>query len=148
MAAVVAVLLTCGGGGGGRTASAQEAPNPEQLRKMYDDAVGELRKLQGRINQLSGENEKLTAEVAQMKKQMADMQARMDEMKRTDAEHAEKTFFLRSHYAAWQAFIHQNPDLKVQWKVFLGNDALSRPKALPDGIEPKWPAWSSEEAEG
>ena len=55
------------------------------------------------------------------------------------AEHAEQTFRLRSHYAAWQAFIQDYPDLQAKWKLFLGNEFLVAPKKLPDGVDPKWP---------
>jgi hypothetical protein len=63
------------------------------------------------------------------------MNERMDEMKRTDAEHAEKTYFLRSHYAAWQEFIRGYPEMLVRWKAFLGNELLSSPNMLPGGIK-------------
>ena len=81
----------------------------------------------------------LKAQVADLKKQIEQMQGRMEEMKRVDAEHAEKTFFLRSHYAAWKAFINQYPDLMARWKLYIRNDFLTTPKELPEGVNPEWP---------
>jgi hypothetical protein len=123
----------------GQPAAAQENPNPEQMKKMYDDALVQLKAAQERKNQLAAENEKLAAEVAGLKKQVEQMQGRMEELKRADAEHAEKTFFLRSHYAAWQAFIRRYPDLMTRWKVYIQADFPATPRALPEGVEPEWP---------
>ena len=107
---------------------------PEELKKAYDDALVQLKAAQERKNQLAAENEKLTAQLAELQKQIAQMTERMEEMKRTDAEHAEKTFFLRSHYAAWQEFIRGYPELYERWRVYLGNDLLWTPRLLPEGI--------------
>lgn len=123
----------------GQPAAAQENPNPEQLKKMYDDALVQLKAAQERKNQLAAENEKLAAEVAGLKKQVEQMQGRMDELKQADAEHAEKTFFLRAHYAAWQTFIRRYPELMARWKVYIQGDFPATPRALPEGVEPEWP---------
>src|SRR4051795_7265732 len=136
---LAAVTLAAVFGLGQPTAAAQDNPNPEQMKKMYDDALVQLKAAQERKNQLAAENEKLAAEVAGLKKQVEQMQGRMEELKRTDAEHAEKTFFLRSHYAAWQAYIHRYPDLMTRWKVYIEADFPAVPIPLTDVLEPDWP---------
>src|SRR3954453_16974860 len=85
-----------------RPAAAQEKADPEQLQKAYNDTLVQLREAQNRKNQLAAENEKLAAEVASLKKQLDTTHGELERLKRADTEVADKTFFLRSHYAAWQ----------------------------------------------
>ena len=63
----------------------------------------------------------------------------MLELKRQDAENAEKSFFLRSHHAAWQMFIERYPEMKVRWKEFLNRDVLAAGNELPKLVDPEWP---------
>ena len=120
-------------------ARAQENPNPEQMRKMYDDALQRLKEAQERKNQLAHENEKLGQQVEAMKKELGTAQARLEELKRADAEHAEKTFFLRSHYMAWQQFARANPETSARWRAFIESDLLVNP--LESGLlaDRDWP---------
>ena len=62
---------------------------------------------------------------------------------------AERTFFLRSQYAAWQRFLDGQPEMKARWDVYLDN-ALVNPRAgLPELIDPQWPmARGSDEERG
>lgn len=137
--ALVLLLITCSPGTAPQPASAQDI-RPEDMKKMYDDALVQLKAAQERKNQLAAENEKLTAQVNEMKKQIEQMQQQMDDLKRADAEHDQKTFFLRAHYAAWKEFIRQYPDLYGRWKLFLHDDLIKPAPILPDGIDLGWPS--------
>lgn len=120
------------------SALAQEAPKPDQLKKMYDDALAQLKQAQDRKNELAAENDKLKAKLTELQKQLTATQSQQAEADREIAEFADKTFFLRSHYAAWQEFIHQDPKLQARWKVYLTGQTLSPPR-LSDYIDVNWP---------
>ena len=121
-------------------ALAQENPNPEQLKKAYDTALEQLKAAQERKNQLAAENEKLAATVADLQKQLTAANARMEDMKRVDAEQAEKSFILRSHYMAWRDFCKAYPEVMNRWKAFLGNQFLTAPDdAATEILDPQWP---------
>ena len=111
----VAVLLALSAG----LALAQDAANPEQLKKLYDDALAQLKAAQDRKNELATQNEQLNTKVQELQKQLDQVRGEVLELKRHDAESAEKSFFLRSHYAAWQSFVENYPELKARWKRFL-----------------------------
>src|SRR4029453_6807726 len=91
--AVTAVALTVGLAGA-TLALAQDASNPEQLKKLYDDALAQLKAAQDRKNELATQNEQLTAKVADLQKQLDQAKTEMLELKRQDAENAEKNFYL------------------------------------------------------
>jgi hypothetical protein len=84
--AVTAVALAAGA----TIALAQDANNPEQLKKLYDDALAQLKAAQDRKNELATQNEQLTAKVAELQKQLDQARGEMLELKRQDAENAEK----------------------------------------------------------
>ena len=128
--AVSAVSLTAG------LAAAQEAANPEQLKKLYGDALAQLKAAQDRKNDLAQQNEQLTARVQELEKQLATLRGEMVELKRGDAEAAEKTFLLRSHFAAWNDFVDRYPELKARWKRFLQTDLLNPRNDLPTWPDP------------
>lgn len=117
-AAMVVVLVFCGAGW------AQDQPNPEELNRKYQDALDQLKAAQDRKNELANENEQLKARIAELEKQLEDH-------KRASAQFAQQTFFLRSHYAAWESFIQRYPRLNAHWRVFLEADVLSAPAELP-----------------
>jgi len=118
---------------------AQEPPQPAELQKMYDDALAQLKAAQDRKNELGIENESLKARIAELEKQVADTQSRVTTLEAAVAESADKTFFYRSHYAAWQTFLSRYPQLMTQWKVFLENGLLSVPHQVPEFIDTDWP---------
>jgi chromosome segregation ATPase len=121
----------------------QDEPRPEQLRKMYDDALAQLKQAQDRKNELAAENDRLNAKVTELQKQLEAAKARVDEVNRAAAGYAEKTFFLRSQYAAWREFIRRYPKIEAEWRVFLEGDALG-PQRLPDVMDPAWPLSAAE----
>ena len=135
--AVTAIALAAG------VCYAQDA-NPEQLKKLYDDALAQLKAAQDRKNELATQNEQLTAKVAELQKQLDAARGEMLELKRQDAENAEKSFYLRSHHAAWQAFVDRYPELKARWKLFLERDVLASDNPLPSLMDPDWPVTVSD----
>lgn len=139
-AAVLAV--TAGALGVGTSASvalAQEAPKYEVLKSMYDSAVGSLKAAQEAKNQLAQKNEELTKQVAELQKQLEAANKDRDELQRQANTYAERTFNLRSHYAAWQEFLKKYPSLAARWKVFLDGELLRGGDPMPALIDPGWP---------
>ena len=121
-------------------AAARAQETPEQMKKAYETAQEQLKAAQERKNQLAAENETLKASVADLQKQLASAHARMEDMKRVDAEHAEKSFILRSHYMAWKAFVKTYPEVLNRWNEYLGNEFITEPKDAPSEIlDRDWP---------
>src|SRR5437588_11801046 len=116
---IVVALLTSTGVG-----LAQDSSNPDELKKSLADALNQLKASQDRKNELATENEKLKAKIAEQQKEV-------DESRRIAADCSQKTWFLRSHYAAWENFLKRYPRLKAQWDLFLEADPLSQPSTLP-----------------
>lgn len=124
---------------GAAPASAQENTSPEQMKKMYDDALQQLKASQERKNQLAAENEKLKQQIEAMNKDLAGAHGELHALRASDAAHAERTFFLRSHYMAWQAFAKANPETAMRWRVFLESTYLLTPEGGPVLIDRTWP---------
>jgi molecular chaperone GrpE (heat shock protein) len=116
----------------GSAASAEEKPNPDQLKKAYDDALVQLKAAQNSKNDLARENEKLARQTDDLKKQIAAAQEQIENLKRQVSDNDEKTFYLRSYQAAWKKFLKAHPNLLAEWRSFLGEDAL----AIPQGVQP------------
>jgi predicted nuclease with TOPRIM domain len=121
------------------TASAQEAPKYEVLKKMYDDAIGSLKDAQNKKNELATKNEELAKQVADLQKQLDAATKERDELQRQATTYAEKTFNLRSYYASWQEFLKKYPTLQAKWKIFLDAELLKSGNETPSLIEPDWP---------
>ena len=118
---------------------AADAPNPDQLKKMYDDTLVQLKAAQDRKNELAKENENLKAKVDDLNKQLAAAQAQIQDLRRAVADNADRTFYLRSYHAAWQVFLERYPDLMVRWKMFLERDASGTTPYFPAFTDPAWP---------
>lgn len=116
------------------TAIAEDKPNPDQLKKAYDDALAQLKVAQDSKSTLARENEKLTKQVEDLKKEIAAGQGQMENLRRQISDADEKTFHLRAYQAAWQSFLRAHPDLLMRWRAFLADDVL----ALPSEREPLW----------
>ena len=119
---------------------AEEASSPDQLKRMYDDTLSQLKDTQQRKTQLASDNEQLKAKVAELQQQLADRQAKVAELQKQNSELAEKAFFLRSHYAAWQEFLHHYPRFELQWKTFLESDLVTPRNDQPVLVDPYWPS--------
>ncbi len=117
----------------------QDALKPEQLKKMYDDALAQLKAAQDRKTELAQQNEKLTAQMAEQTKELDRLRAEMVDLKRRDAESAERTFFIRSQNAAWQRFLESQPETKAKWEVYLDNALVNPHAGIPEIVDPEWP---------
>ena len=114
----------------------QEPPKPEQLKKMYDDALVQLKTVQDRRNEMAREAEALRAQVKELKAKLAATEADLDSMKEEAAAFGEISFTLRAHYAAWQTFLKLYPEMWTRWRIYLGSGFMSEP-AIKDAV--KWP---------
>jgi hypothetical protein len=114
------------------------------LKKLYEDALAQLKAAQDRKNELAKQNEQLTAKAADLQKQLDAAKSEMQELRRRDAENAEKNFNLRSHHAAWQAFVERYPELKARWTRFLERDILAAGNEMPQLMDADWPMSKSE----
>lgn len=132
------------------TALAEDKPNPEQLKKAYDDALVQLKAAQNSKNELAKDNEKLAKQVEELKKQLAAADAQMQDMKRQISDNDEKSYYLRSYCATWRAFLRAYPDLMARWKSFLADDPLAAPAESRPLIDPNWllPDETAESARG
>jgi chromosome segregation ATPase len=126
-----------------RPSPAQDAPHPDQLKKMFDDAMDQLKAAQQRKNELAAENDQLKAKLADLQKKLDAATEQANELQREAAGYAEKTFYLRSHYVAWQEFLRRYPHLLSRWKVFLDNDQLTMPNDIPAFMDSDWPMSSA-----
>ncbi len=118
---------------------AADTPSPDQLKKMYDDALVQLKSAQDRKNELAKENEDLKAKAEELSKDLAASQAQVQDLKREVADNAEKDFYLRAYHTAWQNFLKRNPDLLVKWKLFMQSDVTAAPQKTPQLLDPRWP---------
>jgi septal ring factor EnvC (AmiA/AmiB activator) len=117
-------------------AIAQETPAPDELKKMYDDALVQLKAAQDRKNELGIENEQLKARVADLEQKLTASKADSEALQAEVNSAADRTYFLRSYYAAWQRFLERYPHLKTQWDVFLERGPLTAPHELPEFSQP------------
>lgn len=100
-------------------AVAQEGPSPADLRRMYDDAVAQLRAAQDRRAELANENEKLKARLAEQDKRLKLLEARTAELEAQHDTFAERTYQLRASQSAWAAFLRTRPETRGQWEAYL-----------------------------
>lgn len=107
---------------------AQENNNPDELKKNLADALNQLKAAQDRRNELANENEGLKNRLAELEKQLSERANEVQELK-------DKTWFWRSHYAAWQRFIERYPILLTQWQIFIEHSPLGYPSAAPQWTE-------------
>jgi len=126
------VLLVAGVAGG------QEV-KPEDLKKLYNDTLVQLKAAQDRRAELAAENQKLTARIAELEKQLQPTATQNDQLRRQAADAAERSFFLRTYYAAWTQFNSTHPDVKLQWDLFLNRSTLLGSGQQTPIFDPQWP---------
>jgi len=117
MRALVVVAIVVSGLMLPTSARAQEQKNPDELKKLYEEAVSQLKAAQDRKNELAAENEKLQARIVELETRLAERNAEA-------ADYAERTWFLRAHLAAWQRFLDRYPDWRARWEAFLAADVF------------------------
>ena len=118
---------------------AADTPTPDQLKKMYDDALVQLKSAQDRKNELAKENEDLKAKTEDLAKDLAASQAQVQDLKRDVADNAGKDFYLRAYHAAWENFLRQYPEVLVKWKMFIQSDIAAASPKTPALLDPRWP---------
>ena len=123
---VAAMALSCG------LVFGQDEPQAD-YKKMYADALVQLRQAQERKNELA-------LQKADVEKKLDAVQAKLDDANRLAATYAGKTFFLRAHYAAWQEFISHSPKIEQQWDIFLAGASESTTSPTTQQlIDTNWP---------
>lgn len=110
------------------TALAEDKPNPDQLKRAYDDALAQLKAAQDSKSVLAKENERLSKQIEDLKKQVAARDGRIEELQRQVSDNDQKTFYLRAYQAAWQNFLRAHGDVLVRWKAFMAGDVLALPQ--------------------
>ena len=110
-------------------AQSEELSN-DQLRRMYDDAVAQLRAAQDRRNELARENERLQAQVAEVQQELA--RAKEDSKRISD-----ETYHVRSERSAWQEFLRLHPVIWSQWFAFLNEHRNGSDPGKY--LDPSWP---------
>lgn len=103
--------------GWGAVSLAQDGSNVEQLKRMYDDAIAQLKAAQERRNELARENENLRARVQELQQVAKTHQAKVQQL-------ADKTFQARSEQATLEAFLEANPDVRARWQRFVARNML------------------------
>lgn len=121
---VVAIVL----GMTGMAGAQEQTTNPDDLNRKYADSLAQLKAAQDRRNELASENEKLAARITELEQ-------KLKESERREAAFNERTWFLRSHYAAWQSFLRNQPVLLQRWKLFMESDPLAAPWTLPEFVD-------------
>ena len=120
-------------------AKAQEAPKYDELKKMYEDALGKMKNSQDAKNALAAEKDALAKQLEELRKQLDAVTKERDELQREATAFAERTFNLRSYHAAWQGFLKRYPPLQAKWKAFLEAELLKADNSAPSLVEPEWP---------
>lgn len=105
-------------------------PSPEQLRKMYDTALDQLKTAQDRKNELAAKNETLTARIAELTAELERVREQVKILERESLHFADRSFSLRAHFAAWQRFMAYYPRLKARWEAYLDGNIFTPPPAL------------------
>jgi septal ring factor EnvC (AmiA/AmiB activator) len=118
---IAAVCLLAG------TGLAEDKPNPDQLKRAYDDALAQLKAAQDSKSQLAKENERLSKQIDDLKKHVTDRDGRIEELQRQVSDNDQKTFYLRAYQAAWQNFLRAHADVLIRWKAFMSGDVLALP---------------------
>ena len=109
---------------------AQDGATLDQTRKMYQDALSQLKSAQDRKSELANENVKLTSRITELEKQV-------DDARHKAAGEAERTYLYRARLAAWETFMKQNPETLERWRDWLSFG--THPGALWQLGDVDWP---------
>ena len=96
---------------------AQQELTSDQLRRMYDDAVAQMKTTQDRRNELARDSEKLRARITELEKELEDTRAQMTAI-------ADSTFKARAERAAFDDFLKANSTIRSQWLAFLQKNMI------------------------
>jgi len=110
---------------------AQEA-KPEDLSKMYQETLEQLKDAQNRKTQLAAEN-------ADLQKKLAAANAELAQLRQDAAHYDQNTYLLRTQFSAWTRFMELNRPIKMAWDMYLhGADSLG-PRFWFEPDDPDWP---------
>ncbi len=98
---------------------AQDDLTSDQLRRMYEDALSQLKSAQDRRSELARENENLRAQITELEQKVRELQEQLDTI-------ADVTLRVRSERAAWDAFLEAEPAIRRIWLGFLHENTLPR----------------------
>jgi hypothetical protein len=112
-------------------ASAQDEIKPDELKKLYNDTLVQLKAAQDRKAELA-------TRVEQQEKQLQSADAQIADLQRQLADSADRTYFLRIYYNAWTQFIAAEPAIGKEWEVYLST-ALPAPTPQSPFYDPDWP---------
>lgn len=113
-----------------------DTPKPDELQKMYNDALVQLRAAQDRKNELADENDKLAAKIADLQKQLKATQDQLDALDRASATWDDRWFEYRARDAAWRNFIAGDPNLQRRWNAYYDNIEQADPALAPGLMDP------------
>lgn len=130
---IAAVFLISG------AALAEDKPNPDQIKRAYDDALAQLKAAQDSKSLLAKENERLSKQIEDLKKQQAAKDGRIEQLQRQVSDNDQKTFYLRAYQAAWQNFLRAHSDVLIRWKAFMAGDVLALPQDQQPLLELGYP---------
>jgi regulator of replication initiation timing len=99
----------------------------EQLRRMYGDAVVQLKTAQDRRNELARENTELAKENEKLRAKIAQLEREVQQAQTATNAIADKTFQARAERAAFQEFLAVNPSIRIQWQIFTEKSLLAAP---------------------
>jgi phage I-like protein len=102
IAAIALLLLSS------RVALGQDGPNPEQLKRMYNDALVQLRSAQDRKNELANENEALRSKLAEMTKAIETNHAQIEQLKANWAKLVERDNARHARTTMWKNFVDRD----------------------------------------
>lgn len=113
------------------TASLALAQNQQPTAEQYQDALNQLRQLQADKNELATKNRDLQKKLHDLEEQQEQTTMRLETLEN-------RMFYLREHYAAWQAFLELNPPIRVMWNTYFTTGEVQERimDLLGDG---KWP---------
>lgn len=110
---------------------AEDGISNEQLKRMYDDAVAQLKGAQDRRNDLARENQKLLQRITQLEKEV---DAKVEEVHTI----ADRTFQARAEQEAYAKFLRTNPEIRARWEAYLKNNFVNVPES-GDVLDRDWP---------
>jgi hypothetical protein len=121
------------------TAARGDNVKPDDVERMFHDTLIQLKDAQNRKAELATQNEKLTARVADLEKQLSAQGLQLDDARRQASALADRTLFLRSHYAAWEQFIAAYPAVRAKWELFMRTVAWASAPQPGIFMDPEWP---------
>jgi len=131
--AMMLVLMLVGG------TQAQDARQPSDWKKMYQDVEGQLHAAQDRKAEMAREAAELTARNAQLQKQLQAAQDQVQVLKRQVDSLTYQTLFMGDVYADWETFTVLRPAVLEQWRSFWGDSLPDIFDGFPLVFDPRWP---------